>query len=84
MDAPEDAELHLQRASADLLSEFSLLLPRFLWPTPKVGQQNEGKEGPLFARKVVKERSTEQLINLVCPTSDAIGGVHNYVTCTDS
>lgn len=74
MDAPEDAELHLQRASADLLSEFSSSLPRFLWLTPKVGQQSEGEQGPLFARKVVKERSTEQLINLVCQISDPIGG----------
>lgn len=76
MDAPEDAELHLQRASADLLSEFSSSLPRFLWLSPNVGQQSEGEgeQGPLLARKVVKERSTEQLIKLVCPIPIAIGG----------
>lgn len=67
MDVPEDAELHLQRASADLLSDFSSSLPRFLWLSPNVGQQSEGEQGLLFARKAVKERSTEQLIKLVCP-----------------
>lgn len=70
MDAPEDAELHLQRASADLLREFSSSLPRFLWVP--VGQQSDGEQGP-SARKLVKERGTEQLIKLVGPISDLIG-----------
>lgn len=80
MDAPEDAELHLQRVSADLLSEFTSSLPRFLWLSPKVGQKSEGEQGGplLFARKVVKERSTEQLIKLVCPISDG-GSTTMYV-----
>lgn len=73
MDASEDAELHLQRASADLLREFSSSLPRFLSRlSPKVGQQSDEEQGP-SARKLVKERSTEQLIKLVCPISDPIG-----------
>lgn len=72
MDAPEDADLHLQRASADLLNEFSSSLPRFLWLSPKVGQQSDGEQG-CSARKYVKERGTEQLIKLVCPISDLIG-----------
>lgn len=81
MDAPEDAELHLQRVSADLLSEFTSSLPRFLWLSPKVGQKSEGEQGPLlFARKFVKERSTEQLIKLVCPISDPIGGGRGSTT----
>lgn len=72
MDAPYDAELHLQRASADLLCEFSSSLPRFLWVSSKIKQQSDGEQGPC-ARKLVKERSTEQLIKLVCPISDLIG-----------
>lgn len=78
MNAPEDAELHLQRASADLLREFSSSLPRFLWLSPKVGQQSDGEQGP-SARKIVKERSTEQLIKLVCPTSIRSGAPGNIV-----
>lgn len=77
MDAPEDAELHLQRASVDLLREFSSSLPRFLWLSPKVGQQSDGEQGP-SARKIVKERSTEQLIKLVCPTSIRSGAPGTY------
>lgn len=69
MDAPEDAELHLQRASADLLREFSSSLPRFLWVS--VGQQSDGEQGP-SARKLVKERGVEQLIKLVGPIFDLI------------
>lgn len=79
MDAPEDAELHLQRASADLLREFTSSLPRFLWLSPKAGHQSDGEQGP-SARKVVKERSTEHLIKLVSPISQPIGAPDCIVT----
>lgn len=58
MDAAEDRDLKLQRASTDLVTEFSAKLPQLLWRT-----QNEA---PLRApRKWVQVTKTERLVKLV-------------------
>lgn len=58
MDAVEDRELKLQRASGDLVTEFSEKLPSLLWRFEK--------GTPLRTpRKWAQVSKTEKLINLV-------------------
>ena len=64
MDAPEDKDIKLQKASEDLLSELQHTLPRFLWKsiTPQPGAS---KSRSHIARSLVGYRTTDNLINLV-------------------
>ncbi len=66
MDAPEDGDIKLQRASADLLTEFETRLPVFLRkPTPPaVDKQSLPATSPV--RRTVRRGDTDRLIQLVC------------------
>lgn len=64
MDAPEDRDLTLQRASADLLAEFSTSLHKFLYITPTVQPQND-QPPDLVPRKCVRDRKVDHLVKLV-------------------
>lgn len=64
MDAPEDRDLTLQRASADLLAEFGTSLPKFLYKTSKTELQGGGSPDPVV-RKCVREHKTDHLVKLV-------------------
>lgn len=71
MDAPEDRDLTLQRASADLLADFSTSMLKFLYLTPKAEEQND--ETPrLVIRKSVRERKIHHLVKLVCWGPDCL------------
>lgn len=76
MDASEDRDLKLQRASADLLAEFGSSLTKFLWKSPPEGDQ-QGKP-VLKVRSYVKECKTNSLIKLVGWISDLIN-IHDKV-----
>lgn len=69
MDAPEDRELTLQRASADLLAEFSTSIQNLLWITPKVELQDGQTPNPVV-RKCVREIKIDHLVKLVCLVLD--------------
>lgn len=58
MDAAEDRDLKLQRASTDLVTEFSAKLPQLLWRT----QNGTPLRTP---RKWVQVTKTEKLVKLV-------------------
>ncbi|SLM39571.1 Tubulin-specific chaperone D, C-terminal [Lasallia pustulata] len=66
MDAPEDKDIKLQKASGDLLSELQHTLPGFLWKsiTPQAGA---AKSRSHIARSLVGYRTTDNLINLLEP-----------------
>lgn len=59
MDAPDDREVKLQRASGDLVLEFSAKLPSLLWKFPK-GQDSR------VVRRWSPAAKTEKLVTLVC------------------
>ena len=64
MDAVEDRDVKLQRASADLLFDFENLLPSYLWKS----KNREGNVYPGYRsdlRTWVKIKTTNHLINLV-------------------
>lgn len=58
MDAAEDRDLKLQRASTDLVTEFSAKLPQLLWKA----QNGTPLRAP---RKWVQVTKTERLVKLV-------------------
>jgi hypothetical protein len=58
MDAAEDRDVKLQRASSDLVSEFSAKLPSLLWKS----QNGAPHRTP---RKWTQESKTEKLVSLV-------------------
>lgn len=58
MDATEDRDLKLQRASGDLVSDFSVKLPSLLWRS----QNGAPLRTP---RKWVQVSQTEKLVSLV-------------------
>lgn len=62
MDAPDDRDVKLQRASADLLAEFESFLPRFLWTSVV---DDKAVPSPRVVRKLVNEGRTKRLITLV-------------------
>ncbi|MCJ1465433.1 hypothetical protein MMC07_004051 [Pseudocyphellaria aurata] len=66
MDAPDDRDLTLQRASADLLAEISTSLHRFLCITSKDGRLNDQTRGRI-ARKSVREHNITHLVKLLEP-----------------
>ncbi|EAW13059.1 small nuclear ribonucleoprotein U)1a,U)2b [Aspergillus clavatus NRRL 1] len=62
MDEAEDKEIKLQRASGDLISEFSAKLPGLLWkPRVENGQETQ------VLRRWTQAAKTERLINLLEP-----------------
>lgn len=65
MDAVEDREVKLQKASAELLAEFKTSLPRYLWVS-QTKEKRIQKESILIARSIVKILKTNDLISLVC------------------
>lgn len=60
MDAANDREVKLQRASGDLLAEFSIKLPLLLWKTRTQNGQNIR-----VARRRTPAAKTEKLVGLV-------------------
>ncbi len=64
MDAAEDKDIRLQRASEDLLSEFQGRLPTFLWRVPPAKQR---QAVPILhrPRRTVRQADTDRLIKLV-------------------
>ena len=58
MDAPEDKDLVIQRASGDLLSELCFSVPRFIYKDP---ESNEGRQ----LRRDVSYAATAHLTRLV-------------------
>lgn len=58
-DAPEEADLQLQRTSADIITEFKSLLPQYLW------------RGSII-RNSVQQTKTNQLAQLVGPLSTVV------------
>lgn len=58
MDAPEDRDVKLQRASTDLLADFEVSIQRYLWST-------RTKTTDLTARRFVSQKKTDTLIKLV-------------------
>lgn len=60
MDAADDREVTLQRASSDLVTEFSTKLPSLLWKT----QSKNGQEIRV-ARRRAPVAKTERLVGLV-------------------
>lgn len=73
MDATEDRDLKLQRASGDLVSDFSVKLPSLLWRS----QNGTPLRTP---RKWVQVTQTERLVSLVSscmlnPRNISIGGI---------
>ncbi|MCJ1435609.1 hypothetical protein MMC27_004983 [Xylographa pallens] len=65
MDAPDEKDVALQRASPDLLDQFKSSLPRFLWhPVPTNGELSEPKLRP---RNIVRTSTTLDLIKLLEP-----------------
>lgn len=62
MDAAEDRDVKLQRASGDLVSEFSAKLPLLLW-------RAQTRTPPRTPRKWAQATKTEKLVSLVrCTT----------------
>lgn len=66
MDAPEDHDVKLQRASQNLLAEFEISLQRYLWSTRAKTTTTLPNANPdLVARKFVSQKKTDSLVNLV-------------------
>lgn len=61
MDATEDSDLQLERASPNLLSDLAASLPKFLWLPKRQGLI--GTSPP--ARRTVRDTTTGDLIKLV-------------------
>ena len=59
MDAAEDRDVKLQRASSDLVSEFSAKLPSLLW------KSQNGDAPHRTPRKWTQESKAEKLVSLV-------------------
>lgn len=71
MDAPADADLKLQRASADLIAEVQLSLPHFLYKrTPALSGHSSAASGGV--RGLVREIKTQQLIKRVGSSYDQL------------
>lgn len=60
MDAADDREVKLQRASGDLVKEFSEKLPSLLWKT-RAAEQGEVR----VPRRWTHAAKTERLVSLV-------------------
>ena len=60
MDAADDREVTLQRASGDLVAEFSVKLPSLLWKT-----QIQNSEEIRVARRRAPAAKAERLVGLV-------------------
>lgn len=65
MDAAEDRDLKLQRASTDLVKEFSAKLPSLLWRI----QNGHSLRAPREWAQVIK---TEKLVSLVSQLSNRL------------
>lgn len=65
MDATEDKDVQLQRASSELLLEFESSLPRFLWTSRSKSQVTLDQRPSQRLRKTVRSITTAQLIKLV-------------------
>ncbi|KAI9878754.1 MAG: hypothetical protein M1830_010607 [Pleopsidium flavum] len=66
MDAAEDKDIKLQRASEDLLSEFQDRLPKFLWRSPSA-TQIQAASNLHRPRRTVRQSDTDRLIQLLEP-----------------
>ena len=64
MDAPEDRDVKLQRASPDLLADFEASLQRYLWST-RIKTTSPQVKSDLAARRFVSQNQTNRLIKLV-------------------
>lgn len=62
MDAPDDRDIKLQRASGDLIKEFETRLPPLLWKSQAQG--NNGRAGKV-PHRWVQATKTDRLISLV-------------------
>jgi hypothetical protein len=60
MDESDDREIKLQRASGDLVKEFSAKLPSLLWKP-----RNEERQSIRVPRRWTQAAKAERLINLV-------------------
>lgn len=60
MDESDDTEIKLQRASGDLVKEFSAKLPSLLWKP-----QNEEGQSIRVPRRWTQAAKAERLVNLV-------------------
>jgi hypothetical protein len=60
----EDEDVKLARASAGLLADLELSLPKVLWKKPA---QNHTTHGRVHSR--VRQKDLDYIINLVCSTS---------------
>ncbi|KAL9117901.1 MAG: hypothetical protein Q9187_005556 [Circinaria calcarea] len=67
MDAAEDKDVQLQRASSELLLEFESSLPRFLWISSSKSQVTPDQRPSQRLRKTVRHRTTADLIKLLEP-----------------
>ncbi|KAI9705641.1 MAG: hypothetical protein M1836_006397 [Candelina mexicana] len=61
MDASDDSDVKLQRASADLLADFQRCLPKFLWHEPK----SIGSSGRSLVRRRVGCKDVDSLVRLI-------------------
>jgi len=62
MDAPEDADLQVQRASPDLIADLHASLEPFLWSIQD-SEHATGKQRRI--RRRVKARDTDRIVALV-------------------